>query len=329
MKVSLMLRWIFACFGLCSTLASAEPRPWANGVSEANQARALELFRDGNAALKESLFVKAAQIYREALTFWDHPAVHYNLGLALVNLDQPVETREHLVKALAFGEGPLDNDKFEQAKRYKSLVEKQLTTLRVTCAVDGASVKLDGQVLFTGPGKYEGAIRSGSHTMLATRDEYVPSEINLRLTGGDEKNLDLKMLSRAETIEYRRQFSEWIPWVVGGAGLAVAGAGVGLHFVAQDQFRQYDRQIAQCVDISTGGCTLNPKVASVKSVGDALQASAIAAYSLGGAAFATGLALLYVNRLKPYEKSVVVKTEFSVAPLLLSGGAGAFVSVNF
>src|SRR6476659_855341 len=82
--------------GLPSWGADEPERPWARGVPKDRQAKAIALFREGNGALKESLFPKAAALYRDALQVWDHPAVHYNLALALVNLDQPLEVHEHL-----------------------------------------------------------------------------------------------------------------------------------------------------------------------------------------------------------------------------------------
>src|SRR5437879_5618527 len=69
----------------------AAERPWVRGVPAAEQKVALDLFREGNTLLKESLFVQAAAKYREALRHWNHPGIHYNLALALLNLDQPVE----------------------------------------------------------------------------------------------------------------------------------------------------------------------------------------------------------------------------------------------
>src|SRR5258706_5080503 len=66
-------------------------RPWAKAVTPQEQKLATDLFREGNALLKESLFVQAAEKYREALRHWNHPGIHYNLALALLNLDQPVE----------------------------------------------------------------------------------------------------------------------------------------------------------------------------------------------------------------------------------------------
>jgi alanyl-tRNA synthetase len=87
-------------------------------------------------------------VYREALGKWDHPAIHYNMALALLNLDQPVETYEHFVSALKYGQEPLDSDKFDQANRYKSLLEKQLAGVDIRCNMEGATVKLDGKVLY-------------------------------------------------------------------------------------------------------------------------------------------------------------------------------------
>ncbi len=133
-----------------------DDRPWAKGVSEAKREEAIALFRRGNELLKDSVFVKAAATYRQALAAWDHPAIHYNLVLALLNLDQPEEVYEHLEAAMKYGPAPIEQDKFEQAKAYKNLVAKQLSELDVRCDVAGATVTLDGRPLFTAPGHYQG-----------------------------------------------------------------------------------------------------------------------------------------------------------------------------
>src|SRR5687768_7442231 len=68
-----------------------DERPWARGVSNERQQAAQVAFREGNVQLNNGLFVQAVDKYRSALTHWDHPAIHYNLALALLNLDQPIE----------------------------------------------------------------------------------------------------------------------------------------------------------------------------------------------------------------------------------------------
>src|SRR5688572_19576301 len=76
-----------------------DTRPWAAGVSAENQRIALEKFRQANTVLNDGLWANAAKLYREALQKWDHPAIHYNLALALLNLDQPIEVYDSLQKA--------------------------------------------------------------------------------------------------------------------------------------------------------------------------------------------------------------------------------------
>src|SRR5688572_9697989 len=101
-------------------LEAVGDRPWATNVSKEDQDAAWELVREGNALLKDSIFRQAVDKYREALKRWDHPAIHYNLALALLNLDQPLEVNKHLDKAMQYGALPLEQDKFEHAKGYKA-----------------------------------------------------------------------------------------------------------------------------------------------------------------------------------------------------------------
>src|SRR5205085_45324 len=97
----------------------AGERPWAVGVSPEQQKTALAKFREANDMLNNGLFARAANTYKEALQSWKHPAIHYNLALALMNVDQPIEAYDNLENSMIYGEqGPLEKDKFEHAKEY-------------------------------------------------------------------------------------------------------------------------------------------------------------------------------------------------------------------
>jgi hypothetical protein len=314
--------------------SSTGERPWAKGVSPENQKEALSLFREGNQLLRDSLWSKAVEKYNAALKLWDHPGIHYNLALALVNLDRPIETHDHLQAALKYGPVPLDSDKHEQALRYMVLVEKALTRIDVRCDLQGASVKLDGREIFVGPGRYEGLVTAGKHNLIATKEGYITKEINESFPPGDTRVIDVQLQTEADLSEMRRLFSNAVPWTVLLAGVAVAGGSVGLHFAADGAYKEFDRGINDCgaADPLVGGCVPSLELQAKKQSGDTLQTLAFVGYSVGGVAIVTGAILLYVNRLQPYRRQqvdVVNTPQVTVAPMVGPNGGGAAVHVSF
>ncbi len=306
-------------------------RPWAKGVPKDRQARAIALFREGNTALKESLFPKAAAQYRDALQVWDHPAVHYNLALALVNLDQPLEVHEHLTAALKFGPAPLDDDKFQQAQRYLALIERQLTKVKISCSFAGASVRLDGRPLFTAPGQWEGQVRAGPHTMTASLEGFLSDERSMVLAGGDSQKFELRVYKSEELTEYRRAFSPVIPWTALGVGVAAIGAGVALHLSAANQFATYDTDITSCATGKTNfGCFPNNEVQSRRTSAESMQTGGIALYAVGGAAVVASAVLFYVGRPIAYQRAVNVDApRVTVLPLISPTVTGAVAALEF
>ena len=311
--------------------ADEAERPWARGVPKERQTRAIGLFREGNVALKESLFPKAAASYRDALTVWDHPAIHYNLALALVNLDQPLEVHEHLTAALKFGAAPLDDDKFQQAQRYLALIQRQLTRVKIGCAFPGASVRLDGRPLFTGPGEWEGQVRAGPHTMTASLEGYLSDERSTVLAGGDTQKFELRVYKSEELTEYKRAFSPVIPWATLGVGVAAIGAGVALHLSAANAFSDYDKQITACATgKATFGCFPNSDVQTLRTNACATQSGGIALYAVGGAAVVASAVLFYVGRPIAYQRTVNVDApQVTLLPLISPSVTGAVAAFEF
>ncbi len=304
-------------------------RPWAKGVSSDNQRQALQLFREGNGLLKESVFVQAAHKYREALKHWDHPAIHYNLVLALLNMDQPVEVHQHLEKALRYGPEPLDAEKFAQAQAYLALIEKQLAKVSIRCEEPEAKVVMDGRPLFTAPGRWEGWVRSGPHTVVATKEGFLTNQLSRNLPPGEVTDFELKLFTADSLTEYRRKWSVWIPWAVLGAGVVVGGAGGAMHYTARESFKEFDAGIDAC-----GGCVPPSDVEGKRSTGNTLQAAAIGSYAVGGAAVVAGAVLVYINRLQPYQVTPTLEqkdsaTELSIAPLFGNGVSGASATIRF
>jgi hypothetical protein len=307
--------------------ASSGERPWAQGVSQENQAAALELFRSGNVLLKDSVFVGAIGKYREALALWDHPAIHYNLALALLNLDQPLEVHEHLVAATKYGAAPLDTEKLEHARAYKGLIEKQLARVEITCEEPGASVVMDGRPLFQAPGRFEGLVRAGPHTISASKEGHLTNSQSRALPAGEKTSVELKLFTADDLTQYRRKWSAWKPWAVVGTGVALAAGGALLHMQARDSYEAFDLGVTAC-----GGCVPDTGLADQRTRGDTMQTLAVGGYAVGGAALVTGVVLVYMNRLQPYRVDDQVKQPepaVTVAPLVGGGSRGVSATLRF
>lgn len=305
-----------------------DDRPWVKDVAPAKREAARALVKEGNHLVEDALFVKAAEKYRLALELWDHPAIHFNMALALINLDKPVEVYKHLEKALQYGVAPLGPEKAEHARGYRALIEKQLARVSIVCQVPGADVTLDGKPLFTGPGRFEDLVRAGPHTVVARRTDSFPTEQTRTLPAGETTTIELKLYRAEDLTRFRRKWAAWKPWMAVAAGIVVAGVGGILHWQGRESIRAFDTGVAK--DCPNGCDPIPSGLAALRTRGRAEQALAIVAYSLGGASIVTGGVLININRprafrVKPTEQAPVL----SFAPLIGPGQAGLLTTFRF
>ncbi|WP_342374488.1 hypothetical protein NVS55_24400 [Myxococcus stipitatus] len=299
-------------------------RPWAVGVSRARQQQAQVYFYEGNERLRESVFVDAARSYKRALEQWNHPAIHYNLALTLMNLDQPIEVYNHLQQAMRHGAEPLDSGRYEHARAYKALLEKQLAWVDVRCDEQGAIVTLNGQPLFTAPGRYQGLIRPGLHSIIAFKDGFLPTEKRQPLMPGEKTELKLELYTEEEVIRYNRRWPAWMPWTMLGAGLAAAGGGGVLHWKSRESFQDFDSRIEPT------GTRMTDELSSLRRQGSSFRTGAIIGYSAGGAAVVTGAVLLYLNRERAYRINVEDNAPgVVIAPAVGASSHGVVGTVRF
>ncbi len=310
-----------------------ESRPWAVGVSEAEQKAALALFQDGNVMLNDGLFAKAVEKYREALKHWDHPAIHYNLALAQMNLDQPIDAFENLTVSIKYGEAPLQSkDKFDHAKDYLLLLEKELADVEVTCDKPGAKVSLDGKEVFTAPGAYKTRVRVGKHTFVAEKQGYT-TRINAPYVGpGEHFRIELKLYTADELTRYHRRWTTtWFPYAIIGAGVAVGFAGGILELSATNTYRKYDAQVASCNAMNmNAGCADSSSLQNLRSTGDNQRVLGQIGYGVAAAAVVAGGLLAWLNRPQAYLiRAEDLPAQVTVAPIVAPGMAGAAVQGHF
>ena len=309
-------------------------RPWAAGISVDRQKQALLQFREGNAQLNDGLFARASETYRKALETWPHPAIHYNLALAQMNLDQPIEAFENFSKAIVYGDAPLQKDKLEHAKEYMLLLEKQIAQIEVTCDKPGAKVSVDGKEVFVAPGKFTQRVRIGRHTFVADKKGY-QTRINAPFIGpGEHFRIELKLYTAEELTRYNRRWdATWMPYAVLGAGVAIGLGGVALELSATSKYNDYDSAVRDC-NQNNMGCQTSSAITDLRDSGDRLKTMGYVAYGVAGAAVATGILLAVLNRpkayqIRPEELQESQEKTLSVTPILTPNIAGAAVMGTF
>jgi len=332
--------------GTDETLQSgAGERPWAVGVTQENQSLALAKFQEGNLQLNDGLFANAAKLYREALSHWDHPAINYNLALALLNLDQPIEVYDHLERAIKFGPGPLEKDKFEHAKEYMLLVKQQIAEVEVSCKKPGAKVSVDGKEVFTvGPngegGHFKGRVKTGKHTFIAEKPGY-NAQVDAPYIGpGEPFRIELTLYTADELTRYRRKWNKtWIPYAVVGGGVAVGLLGGVFALSANSSYDEFDTEVTRCNTASMGvGCT-DASVMEIRDSGDTKKVLAYVGYGLASAAIVTGVVMVYMNRSSSYqitadeyrkqERDKAKATPVSITPVIGPDMSGAMLHGSF
>jgi hypothetical protein len=306
-------------------------------VSAKDEQCALAAFHQGNDLLNNGLFPQSVTRYRESLRCWDHPAIHYNLALALINLDQPIEVFDQLNEAIKYGSDPVGQDKFDHAKEYLKLVAGQLADIEVSCDKVGAKVALDGKEVFVAPGSHKAKVRVGKHTFYGEKEGY-----NARVTApfigpGETFRIELKLYTAEELTRYRRRWDRsWMPYVVIGSGALVGILGGVFELSANSSYKDFDAAVTRCNVDTMNKCPANmPGLLDMKNSGDTKRTLGYVGYGVAGAAIVTGTILAILNRRQPYQirpedlDEEHTKRPLAVAPIVSPEMTGAAVQGHF
>jgi hypothetical protein len=303
-------------------------------VSPENERLALIAFREANQLFNDGLFPKAAEKYRVALSHWDHPAIHYNLALALINMAQPIEVHEQLNKALQYGPAPIDQEKYDRAQYYLRLVEGQLADVEVSCNQAGAKISVDNNEVFTAPGKYTAKVRAGKHTFHGDKQGYNARVETPYVGAGEKFRIELKVYTDPELTRHKRRWATktWLPYAVIGTGVVVGAVGGLFHMSAQTSYDSYNARVAECP--RTDPCSnTQPELVKLRDSGDSKTTLGYVGYGIAGAAVVTGVTLMYINRAVAYritpEQLEREKGLITVAPIVSPEMAGAMVQGKF
>jgi hypothetical protein len=320
--------------------AAGEDAPWNQGVDVEQRHAARKVFLEANELARKRFFATAAAKYRQAMELWPHPAFAYNLALAQLQLDQPIEAHASLLRAVEHGLGPL-GDRYEQARQQIARIESEIGTIEVSCAEPGARVMLDGKPLFAGPGTYRGVVRPGAHQLVAIRRGLAPVVEQLVVSPGEQGSVALVFeYPETEVTETRRRWAAWKPYTVVATGAALVLAGGMLDWHSTRLFDDHDRVFRE--KCPTGCMTgMEPSgLGNRQSRAESEQRLAIIGYAAGGAVLATGVVLSYFGRERAYRKRVRVAPDAedvpqsstvtgSIAPFVAPGTFGVSAGFHF
>ncbi len=341
------MKWLAVIlFTLFSQTTLAEDRPWSKGVSADAQKKAFDLFKEGNDEITKSLFPAAIRKYREALEYWDHPAIHFNIAKALRSIEKYLDAYRHFESSMKHGGAPLDAEQIQQVNDLKGeLYQKFLADLSVTVDVEGAELSINGEEVFKGPGTWQGLVQAGQVTILSTKNGYEPYQVQQAIPPGKKSDLVVNMVAIDLSNRFYREMAVWKPWVVVASGLVgLAGGGV-LTWQAGEQFAAYDQAVKKCTNDSktaivegrpelgdTFSCVPSPAIKDKQSTGDLFSTLSIASYAAGGATLAAGLVLLYINREKPITERTddePASPSVTLVPMLSPDLGGVNATIRF
>jgi hypothetical protein len=302
-------------------------RRWADGVSETAQGAALALYDEGNTEYRQSRFAQALAKYRQAIAHWDHPAIRFNMAVCLINLEEPLDARVNLERALAYGAAPLGEDVYRQGLTYRKLLDTQLTRVTIRCSEPGAAISVDGVALFTGPGEASPFLKPGDHQVVATKPGFLTASETLSLLPGKQTTYEVQLIAFRSATTMVRRWSRWKPYAVVGAGVAIAAVGAYMYGASVRSFDRFDRAVA---DACPTGCNAEqvaamPDLHDLEDRAELQQNVAISLFAVGGAVVATGAVGLYLNQ--PRAQLAPTDTVPSITPT--PGGATFSVRWGF
>lgn len=308
-------------------LAHAQGQPWAQGVSEKQKADAQKKLEEGNALFLKQQYKEALEAYEAAVGFWDHPAIRFNIVRCQIQLNQPVLASENLEKALKYGAAPLEEAVYTEALAYQKLLANSVAEVEIDCKQDGAKVTLDGETLIEKcPGSAKRSVKPGQHGVITTKEGFLPQNIEVVVVGGKTEKVETKLVPLTKAAKVVHRWPQWIPWVVFGGGLVVAGFGGVIEANAFSDMSAFDKQVSsQC---QTTGCdlTMNASLAEQRDRAERRGKIGIAIISIGAVGAVAGGVMLVMNRGRtvyeqPTEKRGLESARLDYVP---QNGGGMF-----
>jgi hypothetical protein len=310
--------------------AAVEPA-WARGVSAQAKDDAQRLLEQGNALFLRGDFRAALATYQDALRAWDHPAIRFNIGRTLIQLDRTAEAFDNLELALSHGRGALEEHVHAEAQGYLKLLRGQVSELELRCTQEGVEVSIDGRKLLSCPRVQKVRLAPGPHVVVGSRAGFIPQTLDVVLAPGAAASAQVHLLSVQEATRVQRRWQLWKPWSLVGGGVALGSVSAILGWKARSHNEQYGKDIALLCN--EGPCRESELPQATRDLAwraERESRTAIVLGSLAGVATSAGLVLVLMNQPRPVPASELPdRHALSLAPVVSAGLVGARLSGSF
>lgn len=302
----------------------ASPEPLRQGAPQQASSLAAERFAEGTVLFKQWHFDKAEEKFREALASWEHPLIHLYLSRALEKQGRLVDAHESLQDALRPGAEALPPEDVQVAEELQTSLESRLAQIEVSCDVPGAEVFLDGEPLFTAPGRQRRMMSAGQHVLIVRKPGYFPIAEPVSLIPGKQSRVVLRMT--ADVVHIERRWRPWQPWTVAGTGIAISLAGGLSLWQARNDYAAIQRELDACKGETSCGRISTRRLHR----GEWKERIGTGALLVGGTVIAAGIAGVLLNLPRAWRSEPANGLEsLDIAPMVSGDTAGISARIQF
>lgn len=242
------------------TGAVAQTSPDASALNDAERDELGRLFKRAQSAYEAQNFLEAIEALRAAHHIFGEPNILYRIGDAYENLGDLANAakfyREYVTAAPRASDAGLVQRRIEDLERRAAQLQESLKATepeRAALLLDsnpaGATVLLDDNAV-DGATPVRVELAPGVHRVELRRAGFVPVVRDIEVGGGETISLVYQL--EAEMVAEPSRRSPW-PWIMGGAGVASLGAGVGLLLAARSAQSQIATWDAERLDAYESG----------------------------------------------------------------------------
>lgn len=218
--------------------------------------------------------------YQRALATWNHPKIHFSIGLCQLELrDWPAAA--DAFEAALDGQSELTEREVAEARDYLETALARTATIELVNE-QGATLFVDGKLVSARAVR----VLPGNHVVVAKRDGISTTE-TIHVAATENR----RVVPVLREVRVSTRWAKWKPWLVVGLGVGVGLASVPLYQLQHDRITEAKYVAEGCI-----GCDRGDHYDALLADADRFGRYGALALGIGGGVALTGLILVAINR---------------------------------